>query len=328
MNKLFKKVLAVDGSYLIHRQLHNSNLFELRGPNGERSGAVFGFLRSIVKELRINGEYFPVVCWDAGLSPRRVKADPYYKHADERSKPMEVLTEEEADNDYLTQYRKQRSMIIELLNYAGIPSLRFRPWEGDDLIYILTRISEECRVLTDDRDMLQLLSDTVSVRRPMADELITYESFLSDHDFSDSYDFVMYKAIIGDGSDNIPGCCKGVGSGTVGNLIKFLKYIKYDFSKLKSESEARTLFKESGIKFRSAYLNFDESRFRTNLELVDLNRVIIDQYVLESIISSIDNCRSNVDYFAFVKLLGHIGIREISADELIHSVSEKYKFLK
>lgn len=170
--KVYNKLLVIDLSYFIHRALHVDSIFKLRGPDGQRSGAVFQVLRMISKEMRLNPGYFPILCSDAGLAPRRVKADPTYKHADERNTQMEVLTEEESDSDYLTQYRTQRNMIIEIMMYAGIPTLRFSQWEGDDLMYILTKISNNSRILTDDRDLLQLVSDNTDVRRPMADEII------------------------------------------------------------------------------------------------------------------------------------------------------------
>lgn len=329
----YSSLLIIDLSYFIHRALHVKQIFDLRGPDGQRSGAVFQVLRMINKELKLNPGYFPVLCSDAGLSPRRVKADPYYKHADERNTQPEVLTEEESDLDYLTQYRRQRTMIIEICQYAGIPTLRYSQWEGDDLQYLCTLISKKSRILSDDKDLMQLVSDKTDVRRPMADQLITKKSLLEENGYSKVYDFVMNKSIIGDGSDNIPGCCKGIGGGTSPSLVRLINLMSeeygYNVTDLNPDNEdlIRKICSENNIKFRKAMLNFNEDRYETNLELIDLGRVEFPEEIVNATYRRIDNCRNTVDYFKFAQRLNQMGIREISPDELISLVSERFSLL-
>lgn len=330
--KKFNNITIIDGSYFLHRSLHVDQIFNLRTNSGIRSGGVFNVLKMINSELR-HSEGFPIVCWDAKLSDRRVQADPDYKHARERSMEHEILTEEQSDNDYLTQYRTQRSMLIDILAYAGIPSLRFDHTEGDDLMYILSKMSKTSKVLTDDRDMLQLITDDCVVRRCMADELYTKERLFEEYKIDSTDDFVMIKSIVGDVSDNIPGCCKGVGGGTAINIVNIFKICTSKdinprelFSNL---DELKSLCKENGIKFFKAYGNFDFDRFNINLELVDLKKVDYDvtDFLLQSIVSIIYNCRNNVNYFSFIKKLGELEIHNLNADELINTVSNKYNNL-
>jgi len=329
MEKQFKKVLAIDGSYLLHRQLHINEIFELKNNNGDRTGGVFGFLRSLNNELKTCGDYFPIVCLDNGLSPRRTKADPCYKHNDIRTdNSKKVLTVEEHKDDYIEQYRIQRNMIYELLSYFGIPCLKFRDWEGDDLLYILSKISEESMILTDDRDMLQLLTPDCVVRRPMAKELINYNDFIESNNYDHIDDFIIAKAVLGDGSDNIPGSCKGVGKANINSLIKLLKStIMMSESYPKEMDEMKELCTDLDIKYRKAFLNFDIDRFRINMELVDLNRVEVTESILDSIVSTINNCKSNIDYFKAVSYLSNLEIKEFSVDNLIALVSNKYSSL-
>lgn len=325
MDKIYKKLLIVDGSYMLHRGLHQQNLFDLRSPNGERSGGIFQFLRSISAEIKKNGDYFPVVTWDAGLAKRRTDIDPYYKHADERSKEHEVLTPEQADSDYITQYRQQRNKLIEILSYVGIPSIRIVGWEGDDLITLVSRLSTNSRILTDDKDMLQLVSEDIEVRRPMANQLIKIDEFLSENNYDDIHDFVINKAIIGDGSDNIPGCCKGVSGGTSGTLIQIIKNInESDFN----EDKMKEFCAKHNFKFRKAFLNFDRDRFNKNIGLVDLSLVENDSQVIDSIVSIIDGSRGAVNFFAAVKHISSLGIKEVSVDELLSNVSNRFDGIK
>lgn len=331
--KIFGNLLIVDASYLLHRVLHNNAVFELRGPDGQRSGGVFSFIRTLNKEIRNNPGYFPVLCFDGGLSPRRVSVDPFYKNAPDRNNTPEVMTQEELDSDYLTQFRKQRSMTMELLSYAGIPSLRFNSVlpEGDDIMYILSKSCNKGLVLTDDRDMLQLVTDTVTVRRPMADEYITNNSLIESNGYDEVYDFVMNKAIIGDGSDNIPGCCKGIGGGTSGQLIKLMKLVD-EYSDINPENEdmLRKLCADNGIKFRKAMINFNSDRYDKNIQLVDLNLVDTDvtQNIIDSIYSEVSNCRSNTDFFKLSAKLSMLGIKEIYPDQLISMVKDRYKYMR
>jgi DNA polymerase-1 len=267
------KILAVDGSFALHRCLHVPEVFELKNSNGVRTGGIFGVLRMLLSEMRLNSGYFPIVCFDEGLSERRVATDPEYKS--NRNKPIDysVLTPEEIENDYVTQYRKQRNMLIELLMYFGVPCLKLPKVEGDDILYILSKMSDECLVLTDDRDMLQLITEKCRVRRPMNNEMWDLKGFLEDYKIQDVKDFVFIKAISGDGSDNIPSACKGVGKAMAPGLVKIIQNSVgsvsiRDWDDCSSfptdECGLKPLCERNEVKYKKAYCNFDPKRFRKN----------------------------------------------------------------
>lgn len=329
MEELYNKVLCIDGSYMLHRNLHVPNLFNLENSKHEKTGGVFGFLRTLSIEIKKNGSYFPIVTFDQGQAMRRLKADPNYKnHAQRVLTESVVLTPEEAHDDYITQYRKQRNKLMEILPLFGIPCLKFMDWEGDDLLYILSKMSKDPLVLTDDRDMLQLLSNKCKVRRPMADEMWDLDKFLESREFTDINDFIMCKAIEGDVSDSIPGSCKGIGNKSVNEFIKLLKCFDSDFSNYpKDEVSMKEFCALHDIKYKKAYLNFNPNRFIINMELVDLNRVQIPDEIYESIKATISNCRSQSNYFKAISMLGELEIKEFSVDELMQNVSFRYSNL-
>lgn len=325
----FSNLFIVDGSYAIHRSLHVQSVFDLKNSKGVRTGGIFGTLRLINSELRKNPSGYPVVCFDSGLSERRVKTDQFYKKANERNTDLVVLTPEEADIDYVTQYHEQRNKLIDILTYFGVPCLKFVNWEGDDLIYILSKSSDKCTVLTDDRDMLQLLSESCSVRRPMANENWTIRSFLDSRGYDNINDFIIFKSVIGDGSDNIPGSCKGIGEGSICEFIKFIKNFmismnNWNFSNYpNTEKDMKDFCTKNNIKYKKAYLNFNKDRFLTNLELVDLNRVEVPDNIFDSIVATISNCRNLVNYFNAIKLLSELEIRDFNVDEFMMRVSTR-----
>ena len=221
MDKVFNKLLLIDGSFMIHRALHIPEFFDMISPLGVRNGGIYGFLKILGSELKISGNYFPIVVFDDGLNPRRTEIYPDYKKR--KSKKNEsVMTKEESDDEYIEQYHVQRNQVAIILSYLGIPVIRFKDNEGDDLLAILSRLAKESIVLTDDKDMLQLLSENCKVRRPMANELWDYDAFVKDKEFSDIYDFIIYKAVMGDSSDNIPKSCNGVGDKSINYFIKLI----------------------------------------------------------------------------------------------------------
>ena len=107
---ILNKICIFDGSYLLHRQLKQTNLFELRNSELERTGGIYGFLNSFQKEIKHNKEYFPIVCWDDGVSDRRLALyNNYKKHEDKLNdpdrKPFNLMTEDELDEDYVYNYK-------------------------------------------------------------------------------------------------------------------------------------------------------------------------------------------------------------------------------
>lgn len=331
MEKKFKELCIIDGSYMLHRSLHVQSVFDLKNSKGVRTGGIFGFLRTLNSELKKNPQGYPVVCFDSGLAERRVNADPHYKKADERNTDLVVLTPEEAEIDYVTQYHKQRNALMDILAYFGVPCLKFVNWEGDDLMYILSKTSDNCRVFTDDRDMLQLLSPTCEVRRPMADELWTLDKFVESRGYDNIEDFVIFKAVIGDGSDNIPGSCKGIGEGSVGEFIRFIKLFMHDMNNWdftgypSDEASMKEFCKTNNIKYKKAYLNFNKDRFLINLELVDLNRVEVPNDIFNSIVATVSNCRNQVNYFDAIKILADLEIKEFDVNDFMLRVSTREK---
>lgn len=270
-------------------------------------------------ELRNAPGYFPIVTWDAGLSPRRLAVYPNYKHhADrivEKQELVKLGVEETEEDEYLTQYHDQRAYLIEILHSLGIPSLRFDQWEGDDLLYILSKLTDDGIILTDDRDLIQLLSPTISISRPLADEFLKYDDWQKDHNDPGMRKYVIAKSIVGDGSDNIPKCAAGVGSKTAEAIAELMT------------TQSDWLYQLKASK-KKAHQNFvsDESlsQFRINMELIDLQRVEITDEILQLTYSEISTNIHNPDYFGVVSKLGNLEITKLDVDSLISNLTSLY----
>lgn len=323
------KILIVDGSYMLHRGLKQENIFNLRNSYGMRTGGVYAFLQMLQKELNRNiTNYFPIVCWDDGLSSRRLAVyDNYKKHRDHLEDPSRKLpsqmTDEELDEDYVYNYHQQRSLIIETLNNIGIPSLLFRHTEGDDLMKWLVEHSEKSIIISDDKDMVQLLSPTCKIRQPMKDRVLVYDTFMSENEFTDIQEFINEKCVLGDSSDNIPSSCKGVGEKSVKDLLKFVNLVEGftpndDDDKIK---EYKTLAESHGFKFKKAFLNFNNTQFLKNIELIDLKKVKDSEYKHEAIYERISTIYKNENLKGLFSKLHELEIRNIDITGLCESVA-------
>ena len=326
---ILKNILIIDGSYMLHRGLKQQNLFELRNSNLERTGGIYSFFQILQKEIKLAENLYPIVCWDDGQSDRRLSLyDNYKGHRDKLEdsdhKPFCNMTDEELDEDYVYNYKLQRKKIIEILNAFGIPSLLFKHTEGDDLMWWLSKHCKKSVVVTDDKDLLQLVSKNCSVRQPMKDRTITYKNFVSELDVASVEEFVNIKAFLGDGSDNIPGACFRVGEKTVKPFLNLYFKIKEEGLDVKdtinNEANLKEYCKANDIKFKSAYCNFDESQFLTNLELVDLNRIQTHELSEELIYEKIRSVYKNKDVKKPLELLNRHEIKTVNTNVIFESL--------
>lgn len=193
----------VDGEFFLHRVMHIPEYWEMKTTEGEPSGAVYGILSTIrTSLLKFPGVRRCIVTWDTGHSERRLSIYPKYKG---HRGPKKDATEEE-----LLEYteRKRRHQLAKDTFLTGLPlfALRnaFLPCkEGDDIIaWFVSRAKEDVVVITEDRDLLQLVKPNVAVYLPIKDKFIHFQNFEEETGSMKSL-FLLGKAIIGDKSDNI-----------------------------------------------------------------------------------------------------------------------------
>jgi 5'-3' exonuclease len=196
--------LIVDANNLLHR-VHW--VCETRG-NGVN--VVYLFLNSIKKYVSMFNPDNIYMAWDKRLVPgfknfRKTDEDIDYKGNRDQDRNKRVY-----DNEDITQ------KVTKLL---GIKNVYPGVMEGDDIIaWLCENLPGNNVIVSVDQDFLQLVQETVSVYSPIKDIHITNHNF-SDLIGVDVEDFLTYKALIGDKSDNIPGLPK-VGEKTAKKILK------------------------------------------------------------------------------------------------------------
>lgn len=319
MDKYLNKVLVIDGSYMMHRAGHTPALQELSTSSGIKSGMIFGFLRIFQSEIKKCSGYFPIVCWDKGLSSRRTKLYSDYKSNRRRLSADSLISKGVSDNpedQYLIEYHKQRDDLIQMLKYLGVPSLIIPGWEGDDLQYLVSLSAKDSIILSDDKDMIQLVSPTTKIRRPMKNETIEWGS--SDPIYHHPR-FTITKSICGDSSDNIPQVAKGLGSKGADQIAQLLQ--DKPFSEYKSYLEEYVENNSGSLCNKISKLLNNWDTFIINYNLIDL-RLVEPPSGFESMIRDlIEGVIGKSNIMKVYSILGKYEISTIYPDQLTYLVS-------
>ena len=200
------KLLAIDGNSIMNRAFYG--IKALATSKGEYTNALTGFMNIYLKELEAVQPDCVAVAFDLKAPTFRHKADPTYK-ANRKGMPHELAL--------------QMPMIKEMLSDMGIKCVSCEGWEADDILGTLSKLFsglDECYILTGDRDSLQLITQTCTVRLATNKETIVYtpDKFREDYGL-EPLQLIDLKALMGDSSDNIPGV-KGIGEKTALPLIQ------------------------------------------------------------------------------------------------------------
>lgn len=158
---------------------------------------VYGFTRMLLKLIDENLEYF-VIAWDSPTKTKRHEAYPDYKG-----------TRPKLDDDF----KQQIPLVKQLVEDLGIPSYVAPGYEADDIIASLAKKYQKSdlliEVVSSDKDLKQLLSDTIIVTDPAKNISTKTSDFLQEFGFAPEL-IVDYLALIGDSADNIKGV-SGIG---------------------------------------------------------------------------------------------------------------------
>lgn len=156
-----------------------------------------------------------VICWDSKKSLRK-EMFPEYK-ANRKHEEDFSPEEWETFNRAKDITRKRILPEIGIVNNA-----RASGYEADDLIAMAVDNDYDNIIVSNDRDLYQLLADngarTCSVYHPMKKKLYTFQDFSEEFGI-EVWEYLHYKALQGDSSDNIPGL-KGIGPKKALQIIK------------------------------------------------------------------------------------------------------------
>lgn len=195
-----KRLLVIDGTALAFRAF-----FAIRGltdDQGRPSGALYGYIMSVLRALEDHQADYVAVAWD--------RPEPTFRH---ELTDTYKANREQLDQDLEVQFPWMRE-VTELL---GLPSLDLVGYEADDILASLATQAAaagvEARMFSSDKDLAQVVGEHVLQCPPPKQS--EPAKMLGPAEVVEKYgvepgQMVDWQAMVGDSSDNIPGV-PGVG---------------------------------------------------------------------------------------------------------------------
>ncbi|MCP3910131.1 MAG: DNA polymerase I [Actinomycetia bacterium] len=202
--------MLIDGNSLTYRAFHALPT-DLATASGQVTNAVFGFTSMLINLLRDHQPDRVAVAFDL--------PQPTFRH--ERVKTYKA--NREAAPDILKQ---QMGLVRQVVDVLAIPTVELAGFEADDIIATLATEArdrgDDVIVVTGDRDSYQLVEDphirVLYNKRGVSDYALYDEAGIEERTGVKPSDYVLYAAMRGDNSDNLPGV-PGVGEKTAAKLI-------------------------------------------------------------------------------------------------------------
>ena len=191
-----KTLLLVDGSSYLYRAFHAMSQSDLRSPQGEPTGAIYGVL-NMLRKLRADfpADYSACVFDAKGKTFR----DDWYPEYKAHRPPMP------------DDLRAQIEPLHEIVAAAGWNILMVDGVEADDVIGTLAQQAGNdgvrCVISTGDKDLTQLVNEHVLWVNTMSEERLGVAGVEAKFGVKPER-IVDYLTLVGDTVDNVPGVTK------------------------------------------------------------------------------------------------------------------------
>src|SRR5699024_4745269 len=203
------KLVLIDGNSLLYRAFYALPL--LHNDKGVYTNAVYGFSNILFRIIEEEQPTHMLVAFDAGKTTFRHSTYKEYKGGRQKTPP---------------ELSEQFPLSRKLLDAFSIKHYELDMYEADDIIGTLAKDADgenwEVKVISGDQDLLQLVTDHVTVdltKKGVSDVESYTPSHLKEKMELTPDQIIDLKALMGDSSDNIPGV-PGVGVKTATKLLK------------------------------------------------------------------------------------------------------------
>lgn len=208
-------LLILDSATLYYRAFY-ALPEKMTAPNGNPHNAIRGFLSMLTKLITLHHPSGIVAAWDNDWRPAwRVELVPSYK-----THRLEVTSGQEEVPDTLSP---QIDAIAAILDAWGVARIGIDGFEADDVIAsVAAQHQGRCFVVTSDRDLIQVVTDRVSLLLQVSGGVENWpvldpDAIESKYGVSPK-NYLSMAALRGDSSDGLPGI-PGIGDKTASALV-------------------------------------------------------------------------------------------------------------
>ncbi|MFI3296145.1 MAG: DNA polymerase I [bacterium] len=207
-----KRLFLLDAYALIYRAYYAFMRAPRVNSKGLNTSAIFGFVNTLEDLLKREDPTHLAVVFDPAGETFRHKAYEPYK-AQRQSTPEDI--------------KVAVPIIKQIIEAYNIPIIEVPEFEADDVIGTLSCLAEkagfEVFMMTPDKDYGQLVTEKVKIYKPRHGaygfDIIGVDEVLSKWELSSTAQVIDMLGLMGDTSDNIPGC-PGVGEKGAMKLLK------------------------------------------------------------------------------------------------------------
>ena len=295
--KRHDKVLLIDGLNLFFR---NFAMLNMVNTDGVHIGWLGGFLRSLgalIKQTQPTSVY--VVFDGAGSATNRKNLLQEYKSG----RNLQRITNWEVFEDLDEEHDSKVDQIVRLIQYLKLLPIKttiIDKVEADDVIAVLSdklveKFNSTVFIVSSDKDFVQLVSDKIILYRPMEKEYYTDKTVFEKFGVL-AENFILYKTLLGDNSDRIPGV-KGLGEKGIFKKFPELKTHPITLDEIFNISARK--FKEHVVYSRIVQ---DQERLKTSYKVMDLSTPMIDELEKEYLNDLIEKDIPELNIKFFVSL--------------------------
>lgn len=275
-----QNTLLVDGNALFKTGFFGAK--NQYNQHGHHVGGIYQFLTTLRMVLDNDLYHRVYVFWDGNFSGK-LRYEIYEPYKSGRGKDYKNGTQPIDESELI-----QRELIWEYLNEMYVRQLKHDVIEGDDFIayYCLTKKeNEKITIVSNDRDMAQLIEDNVRVY------FLDLKKYVDNVNFSSYFCYhyenaALVKTMTGDSSDSIKGI-KGLGETTLVSLFPELAERKVSLTEIlenaKKQQEQRLIDKKKPLKVLDNIINAvtegvqGERVYEINEQLVNLRKPMMTE---------------------------------------------------
>ena len=207
-----KRLFLLDAYALIYRAYYGFIKNPRINSKGVNTSAIFGFVNTLEEVLRKENPSHIAVGFDPAGPTFRHEA--YEKYKAQREETPEVI-------------RQSVPIIKEIIRAYNIPIIEVAGYEADDVIGTLAKEAEKAGfdtyMMTPDKDYGQLVSPHIFIYRPQFGnsnfEIRGVDEIKNKYGIERPEQVIDILGLMGDSSDNIPGC-PGIGEKTAVKLVQ------------------------------------------------------------------------------------------------------------